>query len=288
MVKENVRDLCYGKCLEKNPLSEVFEIRDGYVAKFIPKIIIEAYKEFGCSLEKKIQYADDIVDMEELYKPTSAIYANDGFCGYTMLRNDGINFNDYDDALTLEQRSDLKRYTFIYKQLENIIKKGHNQKKKIIFPDLASCDNLFLDKDLKVSLIDYDGLQVGDQFAISYSSNLGNDEDYYIPKYMNGRFFTEEIDKTGFAILYFLAVFNVDLKMAGKVHPSTGKILTIEDIFETIGLEDQTFMDKIKAILSKTQAGDYIGEDIDRVANNYTMYTGMLPDGRFIKKLIKK
>lgn len=288
MVKDNVRDLCYGKCLYKTPLSEVFEIRDGYVAKFIPRLMLEAYKEFGGSLEKKIQYADVIVDMDELYKPTSAIYANKGFCGYTMLENKGINFNDYDDKLTLEQRSDLKRYAFIYRQLENIVKKGHSQAKKIIFPDLASCDNIFLDEDLRVSLIDYDGLQIGDQFSGSYSSNLGNEEDYDVPKYKNGLFYTEEIDKTSLAILYFLDTFNVDLKMIGKTNPLTGKTLTIEDVFETIGLDDKIFIDKVRVILSKNEYGDYIGNDIDRIASNYTMKTCPLPDGRFMKKLIKK
>lgn len=288
MVKENVRDLCYGKCLYKNVLSEIFEIRDDYVAKFVSRLMLEAYKEFGGSLEKKIQYADEIVDMDELYKPTSAIYANEGFCGYTMLENKGIRFNDYNDNLTIEQRSDLKRYAFIYKQLENIVKKGHSQTRKIIFPDLASCDNIFLDQDLRVTLIDYDGLQVGEQFAVSYSANLGNDEDYYVSKYKNGLFYTEEIDKTGLAILYFLDTFNVDLKKVGEVNPYTGKILTIEEVFETIGLEDRMFMDKIKAILSKNELGDFIGEDIDRVANNYTMKICSLSNGSYMKKLIKK
>lgn len=288
MVKDNVRDLCYGKCIYKTTLSEIFEIRDGYVAKFIPRLMLEAYKEFGGSLEKKIQYADDIVDMDELYKPTSAMYANEDFCGYAMLENKGININDCDKSLTLEQRSDLKRYAFIYKQLENIVKKGHSQARKIIFPDLASCDNIFLAEDLKVSLIDYDGLQIGDQFSVSYSSNLGNDEDYDIVKYKNGLFFTEEIDKTSLAILYFLDTFNVDLKKVGEVNPYTEKTLTIEDIFETIGLDDKIFMDKIKAILSKNEYGDFIGEDIDRISNSYAMRTLSLPDGRYIKKLIKK
>lgn len=288
MVKENVRNLCYGKCLYKTLLSEVFEIRDGYVVKFIPRLVLEAYKEFGGSLEKKIQYADDIVDMAELYKPTSAIYTNEGFCGYTMLENKGINFNDYDNTLTLEQRSDLKRYAFIYKQLENIVKKGHSQAKKIIFPDLASCDNIYIDQNLKVSLIDYDGLQIGDQFSDSYSSNLGNEEDYYVPKYKSGLFYTEEIDKTSLTILYFLDAFNVDLKMIGKTNPLTGKTLTIEDVFEAIRLDDKIFIDKVKAILSKNEYGAYIGEDIDRIADKYIMKTLPLPDGRFMKKLIKK
>lgn len=287
MIRKDIRELRYGRCLEKNPFSEVFETKDGYIVKFISRIIIEAYKHLGCSLEKKIYYADDIIGMEELYKPTSAVYAKDGFCGFMMLKNNGINLNDYDDTLTLQQRSDLNVYVNIFKQLENIVKKGHSQKKKIIFPDLATCDNIFVDKNLKISLIDFDGLQIGNQISSSFSSNLGNDEDYYIPKYMNGDFFTEEIDKTSLAILYFLSAFNVDLKKVGKVNPFTGRLVTIEDIFETIGLDDQAFMDKIRAILSETQTGDFIGEDIERIAQKYSMRTAELPDGRFIKKLTR-
>ncbi len=288
MLKENIRDIKVVGEVKKCDYSQILRLDDGRLAKIISPFVFMLYMGVGASLERKIMDADSIVGMDELYKPTSALYSNGVFTGYTMLENKGIDYNKHDEFLSIRERADLYRYAIIHSQLENIVKKGHKQSKKIIFPDIATCDNIYIDSENNVSLIDYDGLQVGDNITVSYSTNLGHDSKYEIPKYKHGHLYTEELDKTSLMILYFLDAFNVDLKMIGQRDPRDGSIITVKDFFEIMDFHDERIIRKVEKVLSSTGEGEYLEDDLFRLAEEYRMDVYPVGPGYYVKRLIHK
>ncbi len=288
MLKENISNVKVVETVKNCEYSRILRLDDGRLAKIISPFVFMLYMGVGASLERKILDADSIVGMDELYKPTSALYSHGIFTGYTMLENKGIDFNKHDDKLTMKERADLYRYANIHSQLERIVKKGHKQDKKLVFPDIATCDNIYIDKNDNVSLIDYDGLQVGDNITVSYSTNLGSDSKYEIPKYKHGKLYTEELDKTSLMILYFLDVFNVDLKVIGQRNPRTGSIITVKDFFDVMEFHDERIIKKVEKTLSSTDNGEYLGDDLFRLANEYKMSVYPVGQDCYIKRLIRK
>lgn len=288
MLRENVRDLKVVGEVKRCEYSQVLRLVDGRIAKIISPFVLMLYMRAGASLERKIMEADSIVGLDELYRPTSALYSNGTITGYTMLENKGINYNRYDELRTLRDRTDLYKYASIHSQLESIVKRGHHQRNKIVFPDLATCDNIYLDKNDNVSLIDYDGLQVGSNISLSYSTNLGDDSNYYNSKYRRGNLFTEEIDKTSLMMLFFLDVFNVNLKVIGTRNPVDGKIITLKDFFDIMEFRDERIIKKVEKVLSSTEDGEYLEDDLFRLADQYRLEAYPVSPRRCIKKLVRK
>ncbi|MDE5889078.1 MAG: hypothetical protein K2H20_03565 [Bacilli bacterium] len=288
MLRENINDVNVVGTLKNCEYSRILRLDDGRLAKIISPFVFMLYMGVGASLESKIMDADSITGMDELYKPTSALYSHGVFTGYTMLENKGINFNEHDKRLTMRERSDLYRYANIHSQLEKIVKKGHKQGKKLVFPDIATCDNIYIDEKGNVSLIDYDGIQVGNNIAVSYSTNLGPDYKYEVPKYKHGHLYTEELDKTSLMILFFLDAFNVDLKVIGQRNPNTGKIITVKDFFDIMEFHDERLMKKVEKVLSSTEDGEFLEEDAFRIADEYRMTVYPVGEDYYIKRLIRK
>lgn len=288
MLRENIENVKVIGEVKRCDYSKILRLEDGRLAKIISPFIIMMYIRAGASLERKVMDADSIVGMDELYKPTSALYSCNSFVGYTMMENKGIDFNSHDERLTLMERADLYRYANIHSQLENIVRKGHRQEKKIVFPDIATCDNIYIDENDRISLIDYDGLQVGDNITVSYSTNLGPDYKYEVTKYKSKNLYTEELDKTSLMILYFLDAFNVDLKAVGQRDPNSGKVITLKDVFEIMGFPDDKLIKKVEKVLSKTEEGEFLGDDLFRLAEQYRMSVYPLGSGYYVKRLIHK
>ena len=72
-------------------------------------------------------------------------------------------------------------------------------------------------------------------------------------------------------LLYFLNTFNINLKKVGHLDPITGKPITLYEVFDLLGLQDYDLMQKVYNTLSIAQPGEYIGEDVMRIADEYTM-----------------
>lgn len=192
--------------------------------------------------------------------------------------------------MSLKQRGDLYGYAKRHMQLENIVKKGHEENKVIVFPDLCTFDNVFINEKEQLSLIDYEGLQVGEHISVNISTNLGNQENYIHRKYLKNDLFTPEIDKTGLIIMYFLAAFHVDLKIVGQINPMTGNIMTVKDVFEIMELQDEVeLMKMVEMTLSNKEKGVYLGNKMFELASKYNMeaYSTSIP-GLYLKKLKRK
>lgn len=267
----------------------VFSLKDGSILKCFNRMFLQIFSEIGMNVEQKILDAKIIEEVPEIIVPDAAVYDNrTGFIGYKMRPAEGINLNDYDETLTLQGRADLYKYALMHNKLEDIIKRGN--KNSIIFPDLCTCDNIYISERGNISFIDYDGLQIEKHIAVAMSTSLGNDQQYFKDKYIKGKLFTPELDKKSLVILYFLDTFNADLNKVGVINPSTGKRITLDEIFDMLNITDLDFMHKVANTLNPKTPGDYIGEDAIRLAqDNYLdVYKHPLMEKHYLKRLRRK
>lgn len=279
--------LADSKLIKSCDISSVFRLKNGDFLKiFNPEILSLIKSQYD--IEKKIMHARSIANVPEIIIPKTGVYdsaISNNFLGYVTRPAKGKNFNDFIDEYSIKNHSNLSGYTKIMCDLFEVIKRAN--KKNVIFPDLCTCDNFFV-HDGKFSFIDYDGIQIENYKVLSMSTALGDEVQHLISKYFKNGLFTTELDKKSMLILYFLAVFNIDLNNIGKKVPNTSEIITLKTIFDILGLEDEIFFKKTSDILSSTKNGDYILEDIVRIDKNYDMHAFARTRNGYIKKLVKK
>ena len=274
------------KLVNRSMFGETYLLKSGdYFKLFNQFIRLELNADH--SLERKIMQAKPILEVPEIIIPSKAVFnMQNRFVGYVIPPAEGVDFNHYDDNYTLEQRSNLVEYGEIFANMTDVVRRANA--KKIVFPDLCTCDNIFINNG-KISFIDYDGIQVGKHKVYAMSTSLGEQEKYCNKKYMDGDLFTSELDKTSLVYLYFLSAFNIDLNQIGKIAPGTKKRITLYEVFDILGLQDYDFMQKVYKTISADKPGEYIDEDVMRIADEYTMEAfGPFMGGHYIKKLTKK
>lgn len=267
--------------------SKVYRTKDGGVLKLFSPFIFMLYNVSGISLEDKIRNSSKIESVPEIITPNAAVYDGEKFVGYTMDYVEGLNYNELDDRFTLSQRCNLKMYASMYHKFESIVKRGN--KEGIVFPDFCTCDNIIINSDGQVHLIDYDGLQVRNYKSIGISTSLGNDAQYMNSKYQKDGLFNPNLDKKSLIILYFLDTFNINLNTVGQFNPYSGRSITLDDIFNQINLQDNDVKHKVWKCFRSDVDNDFLGTDVDRIADQYQMM--IYPQsigGVYIKRLIKK
>lgn len=262
-------------------IAQVYQTKDGEILKLFMPQYLEVLKTVNICMEQKILDAKSETDIPELLIPTSAVYTpNHQFVGYTLLQAKGIDYNKYNN-LSLEEQSDLYHYAEIYKKIETPIRQASH----LVFPDLCTLDNIFIDEDKNIQFIDYDGIQVGHHKSISISSSLGDPMQYMNSKYMQHNFYTKELDKKSLIILYFLDTFHANLNKVGSIDPATGQRVTLDDFFECIQLDDCDVMNKVWKLFQNNKENEYLGDDVFHIAENYQM--NVIPLGRGSKKSFK-
>lgn len=289
MKKKVMRDymLRKGALLTETELASIYRLKDGSILKFFHSGILEEIKGYGIDIESKVLAAVPLKESPEILVPTAATYNKKGqFSGYIMPEAAGISYKKYDDNLTIEQREDLIRYARVHSNLEKILKKNSD----IVFPDVCTVDNIYVDKDGNIQFIDYDGLQIGEYRATSLSSTIGSIDDYIEKsKYFTSDYlFTKELDKKSSLILYFLSAFNVNLNMVGSVNPKTRKTVTLEDIFRCINLDDPDLCHKACKIFNDDEPNEYLDDDVFRIAEKYDIKVVGQVGKAYMKRLSKK
>lgn len=280
-------DLNGSKLISQTESSTVVKLNNGSVLKIYRELYIDFQKFLGINLEEKILAATPIIGSPEILVPKFAIYNEDNkFCGYIMPKANGIDYNTRDEGLTMRQRVNLQKYAEIHFKLESILKRNTD----IVFPDLCTCDNIFVDSRDNIQLIDYDGLQIGKHRTLSVSTSLGELKDILTnPKYhTKDGYFTKELDKKSLIILYFLSAFNIDLNKVGMLHPITRKPVKLEEIFKCLNLDDYDFCQKVWKIFQDNQTNEYLGDDVFRIADKYDMEIYSGKGNAYVKKLKKK
>ena len=270
--------------------SKIYRLEDGRVLKVAKEIIFQSCRLLGFDYQDKLSDTRAQV-VDGLVTPITTVFTNNKCVGYTMEEVKGHSLNDYDRDFTLRDKSDLNAYFKLYTKIEELVARAN--KLGIVMPDLCSCDNIMVTPDGKVKLIDYDGMQIGEKDkALALSTSLGDPLSYITnPKYVNGYFhFTKELDKTSLTILMFLWIFNIDLLKVGQYNPYQGSVVTIKDVFNILGIEDESFMNKVAANISGDRKGSYLADDLYRIVSRYDMMAFKVPGmgDQCLKKLYKK
>lgn len=277
MEKIDFKRLNIETVLGDNDFNSVFLLSDGSVLKlFKHDILIQSLR-----LEQKILTSKPIFNVPEIVVPNRAVYLSDKFVGYTMDRVDGIDYNTRDNRYSLSDRANLNMYATIHSKLEDVVKRAN--KEGMVFPDLCTCDNIFIDKNANYKLIDYDGIQIGNFVTPFLSTSLGDDLQYEIPKYSKKtHLFTSELDKKSLIILYFLSTFNVNLETI-----NINKNITLDDIFNCINLKDDDIKHKVWKCYQPNLDNEFLGDSVFKLAEENNML--IKPCGpAYIKRLVKK
>lgn len=266
--------------------AQLYHMKDGQILKVFSPTYLDILSSIHIDMEKKILDADKGSTVSEIIQPSAAFYSSDNkrFIGYSLPPAKGVDFNQYTGSLSHQDQTDLYRYALIHSKIEDPVKKSSN----IVFPDLCTCDNIFVDDNQNIQFIDYDGLQVDEHKTIAVSTSLGDPRQYLGSKYVKDFAFTKELDKKSLTILYFLDTFHADLNKVGCVEPTTGKRVTLDDFFQCIQLDDWDVMEKVWKLFQNNKENEYLGEDVFRIADNYQLHTIPVTNKDYIKVLTKK
>ena len=288
MVKKvQVDDIKIVKELSSSENSTVYRTMDGSVLKVFSPFLLKLYEAVEINLEEKIVNSKKIESVPEIVTPTSAVYDRDSFIGYTMKHVKGNSYKDLESRLTIGQRANLKMYAHMHRKLESIVVRGNSR--GVVFPDLCTTDNIMITDDGRIRLIDYDGLQVGKYKSVGISTNLGDCSQYMIPKYQENFLFNSNLDKKSLIELYFLDALNINLEMVGQYNPYIKRNITLDDIFEQIGLDDNDVKHKVWKCFDDKSDNEFLGSDVDRIADQYKLVIFPQSFGKcYIKKLVRR
>lgn len=292
MEKISIHDLNFKavKALSKNNRSKVYKLASGQVLKIFNQNILNLYEYFGNSIEKKILDSKIFPNIPEIVIPNKAVYSrSDKFIGYTSDYINGLNLGDYYNSLDNNDIISLQFYASFLEKLEDTVKRAND--KGFVFPDLVNPGNIIFDKDGNFKLLDYDGMQINGNRAMAISRALCPEDQYLnVPKYSKDRhLYTEQLDKKSIILLFMILTFNINLNIIGKkAHPS-GELITLDYLFNYIGLNDFDLMHKIWKIYSKEEENEFISKDLYRLAEDYALdYKPALERGKKSYKYLIK
>lgn len=265
--------------------SRVYRLRDGSILKVFDTEFLRIFDSIGLNFEQKILDAKKIPNAKEILIPTAVAYKDGSFAGYVMPSANGVDYNTFDDSLSPGDRVDLFGYAKRHYSIESVLVRAEN----VVFPDLCTCDNIFIDKDGRVQFIDYDGLQVGSHPSYVMSCAMGEQIQYYIPKYWDGELFNKNLDKRSSIFLYFISALGINLATVGQINPRTGKVITVDDVFEVINLDDSDICQKVWKAFQPNEENEFLRDDVFKIAEKYNLrIIGRRSDGVYLKQLVKK
>lgn len=273
--------------VEFNETSCLFKTKDGEFVKLFTPIVLEMYYNIAhVNLEAKLLNKEKFFITEEIIKPNTIYYSRNGMAvGYKMRAAKGIDFNKFDTTLSQNEQLNLARFNNIHKKLETIVKNN----KDIIFPDLCTCDNIYIGPNDNLELIDYDGMQIGKHQAIAMSTTLNDrSNNYYIPKYWQRKLFTKNLDKKSLILLYFLSAFHVDLNKVGAINPYNKRRVTLEETFYIMGLQDYEIYEKVSKLFNDNVDNVYLEDSIDKLEKDYKLVPHKVGPNVYMKRLEKR
>lgn len=288
MEKRQLRELEYNKTpIGVGSRSKVYSISDDKLLKLYEDSYLEYEKLFCINTEEKILDSSNRNLPPGIRKPEIAIYDGKRFKGKFISSANGISYANWESQLSYRDRSNLELYANIYIELERIIRATPD----IVYPDMCNYDNIFVsDNGRRIELIDYEGLQVGDYPTLSFSSALGNPNQYNSSsKYFKGiapgsvaRLYTKELDIRSLIYFYFRAVLNVDLNIVAENIEYLDAMLDLIEM--QTNLKDPDIMHKVWKLFQEKEKNEYLGEDVFRIAENYNM--DIYSNG--IRRLVRK
>ena len=266
----------------------LYKTTDNKIVKIFSKEVLDRWG-------KEVKHIlSDPRDIEGVVKPSNfVLLGNEDLAGYSMDNISGENDIVYEERLDDQTRNNLYRVAQKYKELEDIVKNAGND---VIFPCLLDRESIIHDEKGKIKLINYDNLQVGSYTPISVNPKVLKKDGWAgeLSKYYNpigclydddGPVYTKELDKKSL-ICYFLdSVLGINTTVALDPHSYHYWILK-----EALGGNDcdEILLEKIISVNSSKYSNPYISEDIQRIAENYTLVDNNYRTDYYAKRLIKK
>lgn len=265
MQKEDIKDLKIKKVISQGEYSTVYELEDGRVFKKLSSIMLLMMKSIpSFDIEGRINSASPIPNVEEILIPLSSVYEYQIFVGYTIPKAKGKELSNCNRFRNKRQFTNLEKYTKDYLKLEDIVKRANKQ--DIVFPDFLTLENIFVDIWGHYQFIDYEGIQIKNNFVMAISNGLGDDSLYENSKYKSSEFlYTDNLDKKSLIYYYFNRALSINLAQVEE------KQIPLDAVFSQINLTDYDFMQKIWIAMQSTGTNEYIGEDVLRMNENYTL-----------------
>lgn len=262
--------------------SRVYRLRDGSILKVFDIEFLRIFDSIGLNFEQKILDAKKIPNAKEILIPNAAAYKDGSFTGYVMPSANGVDYNTFDSRLSLSEREDLFGYAKRHYSIESVLVRATD----VIFPDLCTCDNIFFGKDGKPEFIDYDGLQVGSHPSYVMSCAMGEQIQYYTPKYWDGELFNKNLDKRSSIFLYFISALGINLATVGQINPRTGKVITVDDVFEVLNLDDSDICQKVWKAFQPNEENEFLRDDVFKIAEKYNLrIIGRRSDGVYLAQI---
>lgn len=280
-LKEFLNDNKGYKILKRCKDTTIIMLPSGQLLKILDNELLKIISSTGYNLETRLNELNNLTKFDKFAWPTIMLEDENVVNSYVMPYISGVDFTDY-----YENIFDLSSYANIHSQIEKNIKCGN--KTGIVFPDLCTTENIRITDDGKVYFIDYDGLQIKNMPAVGFSDFLGTSEDVLSGKYYDYKsgLFTKELDIKSAIFLYFVDVFGINLSAVNQINPYTGNIVTLDEIFSIINLDDVDVKQKVWKIFQPSLPNEFLGEDLYRLAEKYKLVLPV-PDAP-IKILVKK
>lgn len=265
-LKQFLRENKGYKILKRCEDTTIIKLPNGEVLKILDDELLKIISNTGYNLETRLNEVETFAHFTNFPWPTIMLEEEDIVKAYTMPYIQGIDFTDY-----YENIFDLTSYANIHSQIEHNIKVGNNM--GIVFPDLCTTENIRITDDGKVFFIDYDGLQIKQMPAIGFSDFLGTPREVLNKKYYDYKsdLFTKELDIKSAIFLYFVDVFGVNLSVVNRINPATGRIVTLDDIFSIINLNDTDIQQKVWKLFQFSIPNEFLGDDFYKLAEKYKL-----------------
>ena len=124
--------------------------------------------------------------------------------------------------------------------------------------------------------------------AVGYSNFLGTPEEVLNNKYFDFEtgLFTKEINIRSAIFLYFVDVFGINLASVNRINPYTGQMVTLDEIFSIINLQDVDIQQKVWKLYQTYIPNEFLGDDIYKLAEQYKLVE-LFPNAP-IKRLVKR
>lgn len=234
--------------------------------KILDTELLERISNTGYDLETRLEEVKNLTTFHRFSLPTRMLEENGIVIAYTMPEISGVDFTDY-----YEDIFDLLSYAKLHSQIEDNIKVGNEL--GMVFPDLCTTENIRITKEGKVFFLDYDGLQIKEMPAVGYSDFLGMPKEVLTDKYYDEKsnLFSKELDVKSAIFLYFVDVFGIDLASINRLNPVTRRVVTFDDIFSIIQLEDVNIQHKVWKLFQPSIPNEFLGADLYRLAENYRL-----------------
>lgn len=268
------------KILKRCENTTIIKLPSGELLKILDDKLLKIIANTGYDLETRLSEVENLKEFTNFSWPTIMLESEGMVNSYVMPYIIGVDFSDY-----YENIFNLMSYANIHSQIEKNIKGGN--KVGIIFPDLCTSGNIRITDEEKVVFIDYDGLQIKQMPAVGFSSFLGAFEEVLQTKYYHyeSDLFTKELDVKSAIFLYFVDIFGIDLTTVNRINPETGQLVTLDDIFSIINLDDVDIQQKVWKLYQSDQSNEFLEEDLYRIAEEYKL---ILPFPRAPIKVLKK